>query len=86
MANESRKVRNLTTWILSAMLIIITSMSGIIYADMKSDFGELKTDFKSMDKKLDVIKEKVDKRDAVDTYIIRDIEDLKKRVRILEAR
>ena len=86
MANESGKTRNLTTWILGAMLVIITSMSGIIYADMKSDFGELKSDFKSMDVKLDTIKEKVDKRDAIDEYIIRDINDLKERVRALEAR
>lgn len=86
MTNESGKTWNLTTKLLVAMLAVIISLTGVIYADMRSEFMELKIDFNSMDDKLDIIKEKVDKRDAIDTYIIRDIEDLKKRVRLLEAR
>lgn len=86
MANESGKSKNLTTKILGVALIVIVSLVGVIYADMRSEFVELKDDFDSMDEKIDDIKEMVDKRDAIDEYIIRDINDLKERVRALEAR
>jgi len=86
MANESGRTKNLTAKILGMALIVIVSLVGVIYADMRSEFVELKDDFDSMDKKIDTIMEKVAKRDAIDQYVIRDIEDLKKRVRILEAR
>lgn len=86
MADESGKAKNLTAKILGVALIIIVSLVGVIYADMRSEFVELKDDFDSMDEKIDAIKEIVDKRDAIDEYIIRDINDLKERVRKLEAR
>lgn len=86
MADGLGKTKNLTAKVLGVALIVIVSLVGVIYADMRSEFVELKEDFDSMDDKIDTIKEIVDKRDAIDEYIIRDINDLKERVRILEAR
>ena len=86
MVNESKLTIKLMFWILGVMLLITSSAVGLVYADIKSDFWELKEDLKSMDEKVDFIKEKVGIRDAIDEYVIRDIEDLKVRVKKLEER
>ena len=86
MGDESGKTKNLTAKILGVALGVIVCLVGVIYADMRSEFVELREDLKSMDVKVDFIKEKVGIRDAIDEYVIRDIEDLKVRVKKLEER
>lgn len=93
MTNESGKTWNLTSKLLAAMLAVIISLTGVIYADMRSEFKDMSDDIEAIVEDVDTIKQKVSKRDTFDEFMLRDLNDLKdefkalkERVRVVEGR